>query len=93
MNDPVSRPAHYTTGKIEVIDFIEDKGLPYHLGNVVKYVCRAGKKDPTKTVEDLKKAQWYLSRYIGMLEGGAKHAESRPITGRSTPWGIMEVQK
>lgn len=47
-NDSVNHPAHYTDGKIEVIDFIEDKKLGYHLGNVVKYIARAGKKDPIK---------------------------------------------
>ena len=67
-NDPVNHPSHYTSGKIEVIDFIEDQKLPYHLGNVLKYICRAGKKDPEKTIEDLKKAQWYLDRYICWLK-------------------------
>ena len=68
INDPVSHPAHYTDGKIEVIDFIEDKGLNFHRGNAVKYIARAGKKDPTKEIEDLKKARWYLDREIGRLE-------------------------
>ena len=63
-NDPVNHPAHYTTGTIEVIDFIEDQKLPYHLGNAIKYICRAGLKDPTKIAEDLKKAIWYIDRYI-----------------------------
>lgn len=67
VSDPVNHPSHYTNGNIEVIDFIEDQKLPYHLGNTVKYICRAGLKDPTKTVEDLKKAQWYLNRYIELL--------------------------
>ena len=67
-HDAVNHPAHYTDGSIEVIDFIEDKKLPYHLGNAVKYIARAGKKDPDKTTEDLKKAVWYLNRYIGILE-------------------------
>lgn len=62
MNDPVNRPAHYTDGKIEVIDYIEDKELGFHLGNVVKYVSRAGKKDDK--IQDLLKAKWYLERYI-----------------------------
>ena len=62
--DNVNHPAHYTDGNIEVIDFIEDKKLPYHLGNVVKYICRAGKKDPKTEVEDLEKAAWYLNRYL-----------------------------
>lgn len=64
MNDNVNHPSHYTDGKIEVIDFIEDKNLNYHLGNVVKYVSRAGKKDPEKYLEDLQKAEWYLKREI-----------------------------
>lgn len=68
LNDPVNHPSHYTAGKIEVIDFLEDQGFPYHLGNAVKYICRAGKKDPRKTVEDLQKAVRYLNRYIGLLE-------------------------
>jgi hypothetical protein len=63
-NDPVNYPSHYTDGKIEVIDFIEDKKLGFHLGNAVKYIARAGKKDPAKTVEDLEKAIWYIKRYI-----------------------------
>ena len=67
-DDPVNHPAHYTSGSIEVIDYIEDQRLPYHLGNAVKYISRAGKKDPDKTVEDLKKAVWYLNRYIRKLE-------------------------
>lgn len=66
--DPVNHPSHYTDGKIEVIDYIEDKKLGYHLGNAVKYISRAGKKDPTKTVEDLKKARWYIDREIERLE-------------------------
>lgn len=63
-NDPVNHPSHYTDGQIEVIDFIEDKKLGFHLGNAVKYIARAGKKDPAKTVEDLEKAIWYINRYI-----------------------------
>ena len=68
MNDVVNHPAHYTDGKIEVIDFIEDKGLNFHRGNAVKHISRAGKKDPAKEIEDLKKAVWYLNREIGRLE-------------------------
>lgn len=67
-NDNVNHPAHYTDGKIEVIEFIEDKKLGFCLGNAVKYISRAGKKDPTKTIEDLKKAQWYINREIESLE-------------------------
>lgn len=68
MNDPVNRPAHYTDGKIEVIEYIEDKKLGFCLGNAVKYISRAGKKDPAKEVEDLEKAVWYVQRRIKELK-------------------------
>jgi hypothetical protein len=68
MNDAVNHPSHYTDGGIETIDFIEAKKLPYHLGNAVKYISRAGKKDQNKTIEDLQKAVWYIERYIKVLE-------------------------
>lgn len=58
----IDHPSHYNKGKIEVIDFIEDQGLSFHLGNVIKYVARAGSKGDK--LEDLKKARWYLDRYI-----------------------------
>lgn len=63
-NDPVNHPAHYADGKIEVIDYIEDKKLGFCLGNAIKYISRAGKKDKSKEVEDLKKAIWYIERRI-----------------------------
>lgn len=65
--DEVNHPAHYKAGGIETIDFIDAKGLNYYLGNVVKYVSRAGKKTKDQ-IKDLKKAQWYLNRYISQLE-------------------------
>ncbi len=64
MTDDIKYPAWYNTGKIEVIEFIEDKQLNHHLACVVKYVCRAGKKDKNKEIEDLEKAAWYLARLI-----------------------------
>lgn len=66
-NDLVNRPAHYTDGGIETIDFIEAKKLNFCRGNAVKYISRAGKKDPDKEIEDLKKADWYLRREIERL--------------------------
>lgn len=64
-SDNVSHPPHYTNGwsnGAEVIDLTEH--LSFCAGNVVKYVCRAGRKDPDKYVEDLEKARWYLNREI-----------------------------
>lgn len=71
-DDPVEHPGHYTDGGIEVIDYIEAKGLGYHLGNAVKYISRAGKKDPAKEVEDLEKAVWYVQRRIKELKDEGK---------------------
>jgi hypothetical protein len=60
--DNVNHPPHYKVGGIETIDFIEAKGLSYHLGNVVKYIARADSKGSRE--EDLLKARWYLNREI-----------------------------
>ena len=68
MSDAVNHPSHYTDGNIEVIEYIEDKKLDYCLGNAVKYISRAGKKDPEKEIEDLQKADWYINRRIMELE-------------------------
>lgn len=68
-SDSVSHPLHYASGwsnGAEVIDLTEH--LSFCAGNVVKYVCRAGRKDPDKHVEDLKKARWYLDREIERIE-------------------------
>lgn len=82
MSDNINHPSHYTSGKIETIDFIEDKELNFNLGNVIKYVARAGRKKSKgksvdlKALEDLKKAQWYIQREIETREkqmGGKKN--------------------
>lgn len=69
-SDNVSHPLHYANGwsnGAEVIDLTEH--LSFCAGNVVKYVCRAGRKDPDKHVEDLEKARWYLDREIERVQG------------------------
>lgn len=68
VEDVVNHPSHYTDGNIEVMDFIEDKQLNFARGNVIKYVSRAGKKDPNKELEDLLKSMWYLNREIERLK-------------------------
>ncbi len=76
--DNVNRPEHYAGTQIEVIDYIEDKGLGFCLGNVIKYVSRAGRKhsagmdDKEKEIQDLEKAKWYLERRIFELKGNMK---------------------
>ena len=72
MNDIINHPSHYTDGKIEVIEFIEDKNLNYHKGNAIKYICRAGKKETQKEIEDLQKAIWYINREIKNLKRRTK---------------------
>lgn len=62
MPDPINSPPHYTHGDIEPIDAIESWCLGFCLGNVVKYIARAGRKGDR--LEDLKKARWYLEREI-----------------------------
>ena len=66
--DNVNHPSHYTDGKIEVIDFIEDKQLNFNRGNAIKYISRAGKKDKSKEVEDLQKAVFYINREIKRIK-------------------------
>jgi hypothetical protein len=66
----VNRPAHYCEGrKYEPLKVISDWELNYRLGSALKYISRAGRKDPSRTVEDLKKAIFYLDREIEALEG------------------------
>jgi hypothetical protein len=65
--DHVNHPTHYNSGKIEVIEALEDWRLNFHRANAVKYIARAGKKNPDKEIEDLEKAIWYLSRNIKLL--------------------------
>lgn len=72
MADMVNHPKHYTSGKIEVIKIMEDQLNPeeyrgYIKGQVIKYITRERHKNG---LEDLKKAQWYLTRLINYLEKG-----------------------
>ena len=57
-------PSHYTRGSIEVWDFIRDQELNYHLGNAIKYICRAGFKSDNTKAQDLKKAIHYLENEL-----------------------------
>ena len=66
--DMIDHPAHYNFGSIEPIDVVEDWELDYHLGTVIKYIARCGLKEGSSELEDLKKAQWYLSRKIQNLQ-------------------------
>lgn len=68
--DMVNHPPHYNSGKIEVIQIMEDQLTPteyrgYIKGQVLKYITRESHKNG---LEDLKKAEWYLNRLIKYLE-------------------------
>lgn len=66
----VDHPAHYggADNPYEAIKVIEAWELGFCLGNALKYLSRAGKKDATTYIEDLKKARWYLDREIQAAE-------------------------
>jgi len=57
-----SGPSYYRRGNVQVWDFIRDQGLSFHLGNAIKYICRAGHKD--SRVQDLRKAIHYLQNEL-----------------------------
>lgn len=63
MPDNVNNPQHYKGNGLEAIDVIESFGLGFHLGNAAKYILRAGKKTADAS-EDIKKAIWYLNRFL-----------------------------
>lgn len=68
--DPVNRPSHYTRFKgIEVIQLTEQ--LNFCRGNAVKYIARAGAKDPASEIQDLEKAIWYINREIERMKSNA----------------------
>lgn len=85
-NDPINHPSHYTQYPVEVIEITEH--MNFNRGNAVKYIARAGHKDPKTEIEDLKKAKWYITREIGRVirEGSDQvsekvlsHVEHEPI--------------
>ena len=69
--EQVNHPKHYggQNNPYEAIKVIDAWDLGFSLGNTVKYISRAGKKDPDKELQDLKKALWYLEHHIKTLEG------------------------
>lgn len=72
-DDPVNSPAHYKIGGLEVIDVIEawltpEQARGFRIGSAIKYIARAGRKDPSKYTEDLSKARWFLDREIAKAD-------------------------
>lgn len=69
-SDMVNHPAHYggADNPYEAIKVINAWELNFNLGSAVKYIARAGKKDPSKELEDLKKAAFYINYQVTLLE-------------------------
>lgn len=81
MSAAVNSPSHYHKASgVEVIVAIEAWGLGFCLGNVIKYVARAGRKDSGTRIEDLEKARWYLNRELE-----AQEQEERERAERGEP--------
>jgi hypothetical protein len=75
----VNHPAHYggADNPYEAIKVIEAWGLGFALGNVVKYVLRAGRKPGVDAITDLGKAQWYLAHEFQKLEKEKRHHDAK----------------
>jgi len=67
-HNSVDHPSHYRPGTYEAINVINAWELNFALGNAVKYICRAGRKDPNKEIEDLEKAIFYLQSEIDKIK-------------------------
>ena len=65
-NEKINHPSHYNNGTLEVIDVITDWGLDFVEGNIIKYIARSKYKN--NTLEDLKKAKWYLEYLIEKIQ-------------------------
>ena len=78
-------PSYYQRGTLDVWDFIRDQGLNFHLGNAIKYICRAGYKD--SRLQDLEKAIHYL-------ENELEYEENLSIrTGEGIPFEIRDQEQ
>lgn len=74
IKDAVNHPKHYCYSKYEPKDVIRDWNLNFNLGNTVKYIARAGRKDDI--IQDLQKAKQYLEFEIEALEEERKRKET-----------------
>lgn len=76
--EAVNHPEHYQSKNLEVIDVIESFELNFSLGNVIKYILRAGKKH--NRIEDLQKAKWYLEREIERLKANEPREKTSALS-------------
>ena len=73
-SDVIQRPKHYERYAIEPVSFIMKNGLPFWMGNVIKYIMRAGYKSNADEITDLRKAKRYIDMRINQLEGREPNA-------------------
>ena len=66
----MSKPKHYQTESIDIIDICKIFNLNFNKGNVIKYICRAGNKEGESEIKDLNKALDYITREVKHLENG-----------------------
>lgn len=78
MTTQINHPDYYNAGGIEAIDYIEAHSLNFNLGNVIKYVTRAGYKPDENALIALEKAHWYLEREITRLEAEQEFTSIKP---------------
>lgn len=93
MSEQVKHPQHYggEENHYEAIKVIEAWNLNFCLGNVVKYVSRAGKKDPKKYLEDLEKASWYLTREINKLKASIPEMKEKQQEELKDNPGLLDL--
>lgn len=84
MAEQVKNPSHYggKDNPYEVIKVIRAWAMGFNLGNTIKYIARAGKKNPDKHIEDLEKALWYLQDEIDFLK-----SQRKPVANAGTNAG------
>lgn len=92
MANETNRPSYYRRGNIEVWDFIRDQGLSFHLGNAIKYICRAGYKT-SEPIRDLNKAIHYLENerdFILSNSSSGVQESLRVPPNESDPWESVQ---
>jgi len=73
-SDVIVKPFHYERWELEPVTFIMKNDMPFWMGNVIKYVARAGAKENTDEITDLNKAKRYIDMRINQLEGREPNA-------------------
>lgn len=81
-NDLVNHPAHYCDGGIETIDYITLLKAPFDIGNAIKYISRAGKKEGSSAIQDIEKARFYITHYLEHLSVQSRYMIDDGLTFR-----------